>query len=108
MTFQRINDARTVAYNYLTIDSNTDGRVGIGISSPTGLLHIDQSDTAKAIPVLILDQADLSEEMIEFNTTIGTGNPIEAVGAKTLTTTHFIRVTLPGGLSRYIPCGTIA
>jgi len=51
---------------------------------------------------------DVSEEMIEFNTTIGTGNAIEAVGAKTLTTTHFIKVTLPGGLTRYIPCGTIA
>lgn len=61
-----------------------------------------------AIPVLYLNQVDVSEEMIEFNTTIGTGNAIEAVGAKTLTTTHFIKVTIPGGLTRYIPVGTIA
>jgi hypothetical protein len=77
-------------------------------SDPTAILHVDQSSTTAAKPPLLLDQADLSEEMIEFNTTIGVGNPIEAVGAKTLTPTHFIRVTLPGGLSRYIPAGTIA
>ncbi len=84
------------------------GDLGIGISNPTAQLHIDQSSTTAAQPVLLLDQADISEEMIEFNTTIGTGNAIEAIGAKTLTTTHFIKITIPGGLTRYIPCGTIA
>ena len=85
-----------------------DEKVGIGTASPTSTLHIDQSSTTAAIPVLTLDQGDDSEEMIEFIGTIGTGNAIEAIGAKTLTTTHFIKVTLPGGLTRYIPCGTIA
>jgi len=33
---------------------------------------------------------------------------IEAVGGKTLTVTHFIKVTLPGALTRYFPVGTIA
>jgi hypothetical protein len=84
------------------------GNVGIGMTSPTAKAHINQSSTTAAIPVLTLDQADISEEMIEFVTTIGTGNAIEAVAAKTLTTTHFIKVTLPGNLTRYIPCGTIA
>jgi len=84
------------------------GDVGIGTTSPAGQLDVDQSSASGAIPVLRLDQADVSEEMIEFETTIGTGNAIEAVGAKTLTTTHFIKVTLPGGLTRYIPAGTIA
>jgi hypothetical protein len=84
------------------------GEVGIGIAAPAAQLHVDQSSTSAAIPVLYLDQADVSEEMIEFNTTIGVGNAIEAVGAKTLTTTHFIKVTLPGSLTRYIPAGTIA
>ena len=73
-----------------------------------GMCHIDQDSATGAIPVLYLDQADVSEEMIEFNTTIGTGNAIEAIAAKTLTTTHFIKVTIPGALTRYIPCGTIA
>jgi len=84
------------------------GNVGIGTTTPTAKLHVDQSSTTAEIPVLTLDQADISEEMISFETTIGTGNAIEAVGAKTLTTTHFIKVTLPGGLTRYIPAGTIA
>ena len=84
------------------------GNVGIGTASPQAKIHIDQSSTTAAIPALTLDQADVSEEMIEFVTTIGVGNAIEAIGAKTLTTTHFIKVTIPGGLTRYIPCGTIA
>jgi len=85
-----------------------NGYVGIGSSTTSGVLHVDQSSTTAAVPVLYLDQADVSEEMIEFNTTIGTGNAIEAIAAKSLTTTHFIKVTIPGGLTRYIPVGTIA
>lgn len=80
-------------------------------ASPTaalGKLHVDQQSTIAAIPTLYLDQADVSEEMIQFETTIGVGNAIEAVGAKALTVTHFIKVTLPGGLTRYFPIGTIA
>lgn len=73
----------------------------------SGRLHVD-NDGAAAQPVLYLDQGDVSEEMIEFATTIGVGNAIEAVGGKALTTTHFIKVTLPGSLTRYIPVGTIA
>jgi hypothetical protein len=95
--------------SYLAI--NSSGNVGIGgngVSNPLSKLHIDQSSATGAIPVLILDQADDSEEMIEFVGTIGVGNAIEAVGAKSLTTTHFIKVTLPGGLTRYLPVGTIA
>lgn len=84
------------------------GNFGVGVTTLLGRAHFDQGSTTAAIPTLYLDQADVSEEMIEFNTTIGTGNAIEAIAAKTLTTTHFIKVTIPGGLTRYIPCGTIA
>jgi len=86
----------------------TDNLVAIGLTVPTAKCHIDQSSTTAAIPVLTLDQGDISEEMIEFVTTIGTGNAIEAVAAKVLTTTHFIKVTIPGGLTRYLEVGTIA
>lgn len=98
-----VNNAATRAFNI-----PESGSVGIGTTSPGSTLHVDQSSTTAAMPVLTLDQADVSEEMIEFVTTIGEGNAIEAVGSKSLTTTHFIKVTLPGGLTRYIPCGTIA
>ncbi|MBI4092239.1 MAG: hypothetical protein HY427_03485 [Candidatus Levybacteria bacterium] len=90
----------------MRIDEN--GNVGIGTAAPTATLHVDQSSTTAAVPPLILDQADIDQDMIEFVTTIGTGNAIEAIGAKTLTTTHFIKVTIPGGLTRYFPVGTIA
>lgn len=97
---------RTNSANRLYIDSAGD--VGIGASSPSGQLHVDQTSTTGAQPVLYLDQADLDQPMIQFETTIGTGNAVEAVGAKTLTTTHFIMIELPGGITRYIPAGTIA
>ncbi len=71
-----------------------------------GLLQLTQADASGSPPILI-SQNDVSEEMMEFSTTIGTGNAIEVVGVKSLTTTHFIKVTLPGSLTRYIPCGTI-
>ena len=86
----------------------TDGKVGIGDANPAAKLEVNQNSATAAEPVLKLTQVDVSEEMIEFDSTIGTGNAIEAVGVKTLTTTHFIKVTLPGGLTRYIPVGTIA
>lgn len=91
-----------------TADNYLEGLTGVGTTTMTGKFNVDQSSTTAAIPVLVLDQADISEEMIEFITTIGTGNAIEAVGAKVLTTTHFVKVTIPGGLTRYFPVGTIA
>lgn len=68
---------------------------------------IYQASTTAAVPVLVLEQRDVSEEMIEFVSTAGTGNAVEAAGSKTLTTTHFIKVTVNGD-TRYIPVGTIA
>lgn len=81
---------------------------GGDVPAPLATVHIDQPSTTGAIPVLHLDQADISEEMLSFETTIGTGNAIEAVGAKTFSPTHFVKVTIPGGLTRYIELGTIA
>ena len=100
-------------YFQLTMDNGNDlaitgGNVIIGGTSANAQLHVDQASTTAAQPVLLLDQADVDQDMIEFATTIGVGNAIEAVGVKSLTTTHFIKVTLPGGLTRYIPVGTIA
>jgi hypothetical protein len=81
------------------------GYVQIGGATTT---RIRQSSTTAAVPVLEINQADVSEEMIKFTCTIGTGNGIEAVGSKSLTVTHFIKVELTGGLTRYIEAGTIA
>ena len=107
--FTNLNTANTLAIH--NSDSTTpliQGDFSAATAQINGQLEVDQYDSAGAVPVLVLDQGDDSEEMIEFQGTIGTGNALEAVGAKTLTTTHFIKITLPGGLTRYIPAGTIA
>ena len=125
--FRRTNTSGTVSFQVFrgdgtsTFDAqiaagNTDSFIsvpsasefGVGTSTPAAKLHVDQAGTGEAKPVALFDQADVSEEMFEFVSTIGTGNAIEAVGAKTLTVTHFIKVTLPGSLTRYFAVGTIA
>lgn len=88
-------------------DTQQEIMIGAGTSLPGAKLYVDQQSTVAAIPVLTLDQADVSEEMIEFVTTIGTGNAIEVSGLKLLTTTHFVKTTLPGGLTKYFPVGDI-
>ena len=65
-----------------------DGDVGIGITTPTAKLHVDQSSSTANIPVVSLDQADSGEPFINYigvssassnlsiwgNTTVGTLN----------------------------------
>ncbi len=46
-------------------DGSTD-RAGVGIAAPLAKFHVDQSSTTAAVPVLTLDQADVSEEFIRF------------------------------------------
>jgi hypothetical protein len=102
-----INDSLGVRSTPMTFDLN-NVRVGINEATPGAALHVNQSGATRTIPAMTIEQADVSEEMIELLCTIGTGNAIEAVGAKSLTTTHFIKVTVQGGLTRYFPVGTIA
>ena len=87
---------------------NSDGNVLIGTTSNGAKLVVDQASATGAIPVLKLTQADLSEELIKFDATIGIGNPIEVVAAKTLTPTHFLRFNIEGVGDIYIQGGTIA
>jgi hypothetical protein len=65
----------------LIIESNGD--VVIGTTSALGKLHVDQDSTTAAIPTLLLEQRDLSEEFIEFATTVGAGNPIDTAAVGT-------------------------
>lgn len=88
--------------------TNRNGYVGIRTKTFTGVFSIVQPLTDENKPVVYLEQADLSKEMIQFEAIIGEGNPIEEARKKPLKTTHFIKVKLPGGLIRYIPAGTIA
>ncbi len=105
LVFQTTPDGSDTPAERLRIDNAGD--VGIAVTAPAAQLDVDQSSATGAQPVLRLDQADVSEEMRQFETTIGVGNAIEAVGAKVLTVTHFVKDTLPGALTRYTPYGTI-
>ena len=53
---------RTANTNRMTI--NAIGDVGIGVT-PTAQLHVDQASTTAAQPVLLLDQGDVSEQLIK-------------------------------------------
>ena len=104
--------------NYWVDIENANGvRLGDGpILSAQAWTHtarLDRAGTfsftmAAAIPPLLLVQADVSEEMLELTTTVGEGNAIEAAGTKVLTPTHYIKATITGVGTVYIPCGTIA
>jgi len=109
----QIDGASAVMTTGLLLDLRMDDGIVFSIDKNGKILttteaHINQSNNAGAIPVLTLTQADVDQDMIEFACTVGVGNAIEAVGAKTLTTTHFIKVTITGVGTRYIPVGTIA
>jgi hypothetical protein len=70
-------------------------RLGVNTTNPAGQGDIRQTSATGAIPALYLNQVDLSEEFIQFQTTIGAGNPIIASSTAT-TFSHKIRVSVNG------------
>lgn len=77
------------------------GTLGVGLDAALGKVHVDQSSTTAAIPVLILDQADLSEEFIRFVATVGAGNPIDTAALGTYY--GKVRVYVEGVGAKFIP-----
>lgn len=71
-----------------------EGAVGIGTAAPGGKCEIDQSVDDAAIPVLVLDQADIDQPFIEFQ-----GGHIYADKAEL---NEFLRIKDPNGALRYI------
>jgi len=74
----------------------TTGNVGIGITAPLAKLHIDQSSTTGAVPVLTVDQADVSEEFIRFIGTsanaVLTQSIVEAADVTTATIAGYLKI----------------
>ncbi len=64
-TYSFYTDLQTIYNGYFLINPS-GARVGIGESNPSGTLHVCQNDDTGQIPVLILDQTDVSENMIKF------------------------------------------
>ena len=95
-----VSEAMRIAWN---------GNVSIGIIAAAAKVDINQASGTAAIPVLKLTQADISEEIIEFDpTTIGIGNPIEAIGAKSFAQTHFLKVFVVGLGVKHVPMGDLS
>jgi hypothetical protein len=95
------NSLHLITNNSTKLTILSTGEVGINESSPDGKLDVGQTDNAAAIPTLELEQADLSEEFINFVGTIGAGNSIEADTTPPAAPSHKIRVAT-NGTFRYI------
>lgn len=82
--------------NFFWDDSND--RLGIGITSPTGKVHINQSSTTAAIPTLHLEQDDVSEEVFRFTggatADVLTQTLVAGASVTTATKAAFIRVNI--------------
>jgi len=81
--------------NMFFVDASTD-RIGINQGAPAGKIHVDQSSTTAAIPVVILDQADVSEEFVRFIGTAAAADVTQSLVAEadvtTATRAGFVRV----------------
>lgn len=67
---------------------SSSGRVGVSVSSPTAQFHIDQSSSTAAIPVVKLDQGDVSEPFIDY---IGTSAASAANSLSSWTTGNSVQ-----------------
>ena len=63
------------------------GKVGMGTINPLAKLHIDQANTSGAIPVLTLDQADVSEEFMKLIGSAANANLTQSIIAEASVTT---------------------
>jgi hypothetical protein len=49
-----------------TAQNYINGYLGIKVAAPSSPLHVDQSDAAGAVPVVVLDQGDIDDSFINF------------------------------------------
>lgn len=66
VTFGVLNYGAARIFKVDSLDAYFTHKVAIGPTAPAAKLHVDQSSTTAAIPALLLDQADVSEEIIHF------------------------------------------
>ncbi|MEE9528432.1 MAG: hypothetical protein V3V88_00065, partial [Dehalococcoidia bacterium] len=88
-----INDAATTqTFDFMRfyLDGSktvfNEGDIGIGTDAPTAKLHVDQSSTTGAKPVITLDQADVDEDFFKFIGTSDTNVDRALVDAANFTT----------------------
>ncbi|MCH8877795.1 MAG: hypothetical protein IIA89_13395 [Chloroflexi bacterium] len=99
---QAATDGRTTVFNEMgrNIDFRVEGdndpdmihgdasadAVGIGTATPAAKLHVDQTSTSGAKPVLLLDQADVDEDYFKIIGTSDTSSDRALVDAADFTT----------------------
>jgi hypothetical protein len=84
-------------HNHAAMAIDLDQNIGIGLTTGMlGKLHIDQSSTSGAVPPMVLDQADVSEEFIRFIGTSANGvltqSIVEAADVATATLKGYVKV----------------
>ena len=106
--------ASSVAYVAAGAALAADKAVLEVVSVPTtnnadaAVLRLEQTHTAGGANILHMVQNDLDKPFIGFETTVGTGNAIQAVAELALTATHYIMVDIEGVGTRYLAVGTVA
>jgi hypothetical protein len=107
-SFLQIHDDPVSSESYVSASSDVitlSGVLNVGMGHIPGTNHyfgktaIGQGNSSAAIPTLYLTQADVSEEFIEFNGTVATGNPIDTAAVGTFY--GKIRVSV-NGTAKYI------
>lgn len=101
LVFLTSPDGSATLTEAMRIDSSQN--VGIGTASPGAKLHVDQSSATGAIPVLTMDQADVSEPIFEILSTEGAGNAIDETGSEgSKTFVGYAKVKINGSSDRFI------
>lgn len=88
------SDGGSTITNRISIDRDS-GRVGIGETTNDGQLHVNQTGATAGIPVLVLDQNDVSEPWIDFQGgTISSSKTAqdEYIGVKADGNTRYLRL----------------
>lgn len=76
-----VRTALNLAYSGSAIQARNNGAASpLALNPLGGTVKIDQPSTTGALPPLHLKQADLSEELIRFESTVAAGNPINTTG----------------------------
>ena len=72
--------------NVIALSIQPTSLIGVNAPIPTAQLHVDQQSSTAAVPVLLLDQADVSEPFIKLIGASTTDNSQSLIDAANLTT----------------------
>lgn len=105
-------------YSNMAMHLRASGRLGLGIQAPAAKFHAKQGTSDAAIPVVMLEQADVSEEFIKFKGAAASANLtqsiVDAADVTTATIAGYVKVFVDDTGNRitdqayYMPIFTLA